>query len=141
MSIRGFHGINEYILYTGRVDTAGTAATIACFPIPHSGRVVGLYAVEQIAQATANVDITFEIAEVDTSFLQGGNTDLLTIGVAASAAGKVDVGEMNPVSGRNSIAAAEDGDALAAGSVLEVVTDGVGDTGFASFAIVIRRGD
>ena len=128
------HPLGDYHLRTGSLslDTAGTIAFIA---IPQSGIVKRVSACVQVAQGTADNDVTFEVGGVTLKL--GASTAILTIPTAGSTAGDVETVQFD--ASTSAVREAQDGDAIADGSVLEIITDGVGDTGFATFIVTIGR--
>ncbi len=129
------HPLGDYHLRTGSLDIGTTAETIAFIAIPQSGVVKRVSACVQVAQGTAPALITFEVGGVTLKL--GGSTATLSIPSAASSPGNVEAIAFDGPS--SAVNEAEDGDAIAAGSVLEIITDAAGADGFATFIVTIGR--
>ena len=126
MPVRGHHDLREYHMFVTEVDI-GVAGTILYFPIPISGRVV------KCTMATSGLSIgsdntsTFELGGV-TIMMQAAAASLV-MPVATSSAGVSDVLHFDRNNASGLALEAEDGDLVAAGSVLEIVSDGGGING------------
>ncbi len=131
------HDLNEYHLFTGALDVAGAAETIAYIAIPQAGQVKRVSACIAVVQTTAPANITFEIKGLELE--KGGATATLIIPSAGSTLGDVETIDFDPAAAVNYGLEAEDGDAIAAGSVLAIVTDAGGAAGFANFMVTIGR--
>jgi hypothetical protein len=133
------HDSGEYVLYIPYVDTTSSATTVAAIPIPQSGKIVSVHGTEREAHGADDTDITFEIGGTSCVFQQpGSSANVLTIATVGTLIGNSDVAEFGNDDGANEAAMAEDGDLVAAGGLLEIITDAVGTGGRMSFAVVIR---
>lgn len=129
--------LSDYYMMEQNIDitTAADPDTKVIFPCPRSGSVHRLYVTLLSAHAGSDTDLTFEI---------GGNAipnSTLTIPSASSAIGRTHVIEFPTGISQCDILEAEDGDLIAVGSCLEVVSDEVGTDGCtANILLVVRRG-
>ncbi len=132
------HDMREYQTTVGPFTTS-TAAVLAHIPIGQSGQVVRVAAAIKTAITSANANITFELK--GTTLKTNGSTGTLVLPSSGSTIGDTETIDFDTVgtgSIDNEALEAEDGDAIAAGGVLEIITDGGGDAGAAFFTITIR---
>lgn len=132
------HDMREYQIHTEPLTTSG-AATLAWIPIGQSGQVVRVAACITTAVTSADASISFELG--GTALKSNGSAAALVLPTSGSTIGDCETIDLD-VGGTgakdNEALEAEDGDALAAGSVLEIISDGGGDAGAARFVITIR---
>lgn len=128
------HQLSDYHLRTGSLDIATNGGTIAYIPIPQSGIVKRISACIEVLQTSLNAFITFEVS--GSKLKLNGVTATLNLPIGGSV-GNVHTIEFDAPT--SNVYEAEDGDALADGSVLEISTNASGDDGFASFTVTIGR--
>lgn len=127
------HDLREYSLFTGPL-TVSDSGTLAFMPIPASGVILRVAAACNI-EPDASPDITFELNGFE---LQTAAGTTATIGLNnADLVGTVQTVEMGPSDPANFANGIEDGDALAARAVLEIVSDGAGTAGSYGFMITV----
>jgi len=122
--------MREYHIFTEPLTTS-TGATIAYLPVPASGQIVKITAVESTAHTVGDTVITFELGTV-------AGSASLTIPFASSAIGRSHVIDLDPTAGLNLALEADTSDLLAAGAVIEVISDGGCTAGAARFCFTIR---
>ena len=131
------HPLNEYVLlaHNGNIDST----QIAVIPVPQSGQIISITATEQVAQATADATITVEHSGVPCVFTHPGSAaNTMVIAFTGSAQGKSDVAEFAPLNPINYALFPPLDTVPSLGGVIEIISDAGGDSGFVSFAIVIR---
>ncbi len=129
------HDLSEYYLNVAAVSTT-TAGTIHYIPIPAGGHVVRVAAAIVVVPTDVADVITFEIGGSDLEV--SGAAAAMTLPTTATIGDTV-VTTFDFEASANKVLEAEDDDALADGSVLEIITSGASTVGTASFTITIRR--
>ncbi len=128
------HPLSDYHLRTGRLDLDQSGA-IALITIPQSGIVKKVTACVQVGQETEDCLIVFRVGGVNLK--KNGGSAVMTIPFTGSSAGDVVAIEFDVNS--SAVSEAEDGDGIAGRSVLEILSDAAGDSGFAAFDVTIAR--
>ena len=123
------HDMREYAIVTDNLNVA--TAAMGFIPIPASGQVIRCI---NTVIGVADTDITFQLANVN--LLSGGATATLVLPTAGSAGGDIEVIEFDPLDPINLALEGVDGEGLADGGTLELISDAAG-TGNVVFAIVI----
>jgi hypothetical protein len=124
------HDLREYHIFTEPV-TISSGATVLWIPIPQSGQLVRVRAIETTAITDALCTITFENDTVASS-------DELIIPIAAAAVNRTTVLELSVSNPLNYFYEAESGDLVAKSGFIEVVSDGGCTAGAARFVFTIR---
>jgi hypothetical protein len=124
--------MREYQLTITGLATDGTG-TIGYVAIPASGDLVKITAV-LTALSDADQTLTFEIG--GNLIEQGGETVELVM-LNADVVGDIQVVELT-ANVTTMLLEAQDGDAIAAGSVLEIIADAAGSGGTADVTLTIR---
>lgn len=127
--------MREYAIFTHILSTT-TAGTLAFIPIPRSGQVVRLMSCVNTPITTNPDVITLELSGVP--LLKDGATAQLSITEVSSAVGDIAAMELDPLEPLNLALEAVDGEALADGGTLEIISTGASGAGAATFAVVIR---
>lgn len=123
------HDLREYHIFTEPVVISG-GATVLWVPIPQSGRLVRVRAIETVAVTVGAAVITFENNTVALS-------QALTIPLAAAAINRTTVQDFSDEP-QAWFAEAEDGDLVADSGFIEVIDDGGATAGTARFVFTIR---
>lgn len=129
------HQLSDYQLRTGNLAFALISGTIAHIAIPQSGIVKSVSACIQTVHISLPGLITFEVGGVTLKL--GGTTATMTIPDAGSTVGDVHIIEFDATT--STVFEAEDGDVILDGSVLEIISDGEGSQGEASFVVTVGR--
>jgi len=133
MAFQEQHDLREYHITTSPL-AVHTTGTIAHIPIPASGQVIRAIAACDTA-GDSDENITFELGGVA---LTSGGTTATMVCQNADVVGDIQTIEFDPNAKTNLALEPADGDAIAAGGTLEIISGGAGTAGAYIFVITIR---
>ena len=114
------HDIREYTIGV-LADVSNSASTFMWLPIPTAGQVVRVQACARENNLTLDTLVSFKLGTVQLVF-GGATAELLLEGL--DAVGDVHSMEFDAFAKQNYATQAEEGDVVASGSVLQLVSDG-----------------
>lgn len=137
MALRAIHDLREYSISVGFLDyTAGAGlAAISAVPIPTGGQVVAVMVGVAVSHTGGNSTLSFRLRNVD---LQRNGVASTRVVSGLDDPGDVIVVQFDPANPVNWAKEAEDGDAIADGSVLQILSTRNGSTGSGYFVVVVR---